>query len=128
MPRGQKTRASKGSTSNGGIVDLQKELFQAAIVLRGSIEPADYKRYVLPLIFLRFLSIRYEQRRVELEKLIATPKSEYYRDKKALEDPDEYAAVGALIVPPDARWEHISSAIARRDDVKVRMDEFPVRV
>ncbi len=123
MPRTKQAHASEVSTSNGGIVDLQKELFQAAIVLRGSIEPADYKRYVLPLIFLRFLSIRYEQRRADLEKLIGAPKSEYYRDKKALEDPDEYASVGALIVPPDARWEHISSAIARRDDVKVRMDE-----
>ena len=40
---------------NGGIVALTKELFQAAIVLRGSIEPTDYKRYVLPVIILRFL-------------------------------------------------------------------------
>ena len=44
---------------NGGIVSLTKELFQAAITLRGSVEPADYKRYVLPIIFLRCLSLRY---------------------------------------------------------------------
>jgi len=35
-----------------------KELWQAAVNLRGSIEQADYKRYVLPIIFLRFLSLR----------------------------------------------------------------------
>jgi len=43
------------------ITTLTKELWQAAVNLRGSIEPADYKRYVLPLIFLRFLSLRYER-------------------------------------------------------------------
>ena len=61
------TQASNGE--NGGIVSLTKELFQAAITLRGSVEPADYKRYVLPIIFLRFLSLRYDRRRAELEAL-----------------------------------------------------------
>ncbi|MGQ0545289.1 MAG: type I restriction-modification system subunit M [Betaproteobacteria bacterium] len=123
MPRAAKKRKGSDQNADSGIVALQKELFQAAIVLRGSIEPADYKRYVLPLIILRFLSIRYEQRRSELEKLIADKRSEYYKDEKALNDPDEYASVGALILPPDARWDHISGAIARLDDVKLRMDE-----
>jgi len=54
------------STANGSITDVTKELWQAAVNLRGSIEPADYKRYVLPIIFLRFLSLRYEKRRREL--------------------------------------------------------------
>ena len=71
--------------SNGnGIVALTTQLWQAAVNLRGSIEPADYKRYVLPIIFLRFLSLRYERRRAELEKLIADPSSDYYTgDPKA---------------------------------------------
>lgn len=44
------------SPAKNGVADLIKELWQAAVNLRGSIEPADYKRYVLPIIFLRFLS------------------------------------------------------------------------
>ncbi len=107
---------------NGGIVALTKELFQAAIVLRGSIEPADYKRYVLPIIFLRFLSLRYDRRRAELEKLIADKESDYYRDKKALADPDEYRRVGAFIIPEDARWQNLRKA-AQADDIKVRLDD-----
>ena len=43
-----------------GISDLMDELWEAAVTLRGSIEPADYKRYVLPIIFLRFLSLQYQ--------------------------------------------------------------------
>lgn len=57
MPRGtRKIALSKTDPSqpNGGngVMALVKELWQAAVHLRGSIEPADYKRYVLPLIFL----------------------------------------------------------------------------
>ena len=75
MRRTAKVKNSKPATqSNGnGIAALTGELWQAAVNLRGSIEPADYKRYVLPIIFLRFLSLRYERRRGELERLIADP-------------------------------------------------------
>ena len=77
MPRTARVKNSKPATqSNGnGIAALTGELWQAAVNLRGSIEPADYKRYVLPIIFLRFLSLRYERRRAELERLIADPAS-----------------------------------------------------
>ena len=73
------TKKPKQATDgqNGGIVSLTKELFQAAITLRGSVEPADYKRYVLPIIFLRFLSLRYDRRRAELEGLVADKRSDY---------------------------------------------------
>jgi type I restriction enzyme M protein len=124
MARGQrKEKVEKAGPQLSGLVALTRELWQAAVTLRGSIEPADYKRYVLPLIFLRFLSTRYEERRAELEELIADRKSEYHGDRSVLEDPDEYVSAGALIVPPEARWDHIAGAIARRDDVKLRMDE-----
>jgi type I restriction enzyme M protein len=104
-------------------MDLVKQLWQAAVNLRGSIEPADYKRYVLPIIFLRFLSLRYERRREQLEKLIADPKSDYHSYKKALNDPDEYRGVGAFLVPEDARWENIVKE-AEADDIKVRLDNI----
>ena len=53
--RTKKSKYKTASTNNGNITDLMKELWQAAVNLRGSIEPADYKRYVLLIIFLRFL-------------------------------------------------------------------------
>lgn len=118
-----KKKNNKAAKNGNGIVDLTKELWQAAVKLRGSIEPADYKRYVLPIIFLRFLSLRYEKRRAELQYLIAEPKSEYHGDKKALTDPDEYRAAGAFIIPEEARWENILKQ-AQADDIKVRLDNI----
>jgi len=74
-------------------MDLVKELWQAAVTLRGSIEPAEYKRFVLPFIFLRFLSLRQEQRRP-----------------------------GALPVPKKARWSELL-AHAGDADIKLRIDD-----
>src|SRR5438874_13280879 len=96
---GNKKTKQASNGENGGIVALTKELFQAAITLRGSVEPADYKRYVLPIIFLRFLSLRYDRRRAELGALIAAKKSDDHGDKKAIHDPDEYRRLGASVLP-----------------------------
>jgi type I restriction enzyme M protein len=126
MAKRQKTAQTEAATSgagNGSISSLTKELWQAAVTLRGSIEPADYKRYVLPIIFLRFLSLRYEKRRAELENLVAGKKSEYFGDKKALEDPDEYRSAGAFVIPLDARWDNIRKN-AQADDIKVKLDDI----
>jgi type I restriction enzyme M protein len=80
------------------------------------------KRYVLPIIFLRFLSLRYDRRRAELEALIADKKSDYFGDKKAIRDPDEYRRVGAFVIPEAARWENLRKA-AQADDIKVKLDD-----
>lgn len=119
-------KTQKKQQSNG-ISDFIKELWQAAVNMRGSIEPADYKRYVLPLIFLRFLSIRFEKRQRELKELVREPESPYYTDdnqeaKAIVQDPDEYHSVGAFMVPEPARWDYIM-AHAQDDDIKVKVDD-----
>jgi type I restriction enzyme M protein len=122
-PKALQTDTAIRGTGNGSITNLTKELWQAAVTLRGSIEPADYKRYVLPIIFLRFLSLRYEKRRAELEVLVADRKSDYFGDKKSLEDPDEYRSAGAFVIPQEARWENIRKN-AQADDIKVKLDNI----
>jgi type I restriction enzyme M protein len=123
MPRDRQKTAAEPSPTNGNLADVLKQLWQAAVNLRGAIEPADYKRYVLPIIFLRFLSLRYEKRRREIELMIAEPQSDYFGAAKAVQDPDEYRRVGAFIIPEEARWENIRK-IAQSDDIKVRLDSI----
>ena len=124
---GRTKRKSKTPRPNGGgHADLIRQLWEAAVHLRGSIEPADYKRYVLPIIFLRFLSLRYERRRHELERMTRERGSEYSakRPRQAaaiLEDPGEYRSAGAFVVPKAARWEEIVTH-AQADDITVRLD------
>lgn len=121
---GRKKNSETPEKPKGSIVDLTGELWQAAVQLRGSIEPSDYKRYVLPIIFLRFLSLRYEKRRAELEALIATPGSDDFGDTSVLEDAAQYRAANTFIVPADARWSRIASEVRGRDDVKVELDRI----
>jgi type I restriction-modification system DNA methylase subunit len=86
----QKKKAADTPNGNGGsIKELLDGLWEAAVKLRGSIEPADYKRYVLPIIFLRFLSLRYDRRRAELEKLIADPKCDYHTTNRKHADAEQ---------------------------------------
>ena len=124
MPRTKGAATKKSGKSQSAVapsVELTRELFQAAVALRRTIEPADYKRYVLPIIFLRFLSLRYEHRRAELEKMIREPDSPIYGDEAALDDPDEYRAKNVFVVPEEARWSRIVE-MARQDDIKLRLD------
>jgi type I restriction enzyme M protein len=122
MPPHTKKKPEYQTNGNGGgITALIKELWQAAVNLRGSVEPADYKRYVLPIIFLRFLSLRFEARHAELDRLIKEPQSEYFGDTAVLNDPDEYKSAGAYVLPEDARWDNIRQH-AQADDIKVRLD------
>jgi len=122
-PRGKS--ATRAAANGHG--ELLRSLWEAAVSQRGTIEPSDYKRYVLPIIFLRFLSLRYERRREELERSLDDPKSDdFTEDAKArarvLADPYEYRAAGAFIVPEKARWSYILQR-ARDDKIKSILDE-----
>jgi type I restriction enzyme M protein len=123
-----KKASKKPPNGSGGLNELLKELWNAAVALRGNIEPADYKRYVLPLVFLRFLSLRYEQRRSEIDTAIADPKSDLYTKNEQTafelrEDADLYLEKQVFLVPEAARWANIVK-IARADDVKIQLDNL----
>ena len=58
-------------------INFERELWETAVTLRGTVSPGDYKHYVLPLLFLRYLSLRYEQRKADLGRMLKEPSSEY---------------------------------------------------
>ena len=53
-------------TNNGAELGFEKEIWNAACLLRGNLDAADYKNVVLGLIFLKYLSDRFDQRYQEL--------------------------------------------------------------
>ncbi len=77
---------------------FEDKLWLAADVLRGNLDPAEYKHVVLGLIFLKYIADAFEERRGEL---IAAGGD--------AEDRAAYAAAGVLWVPPLARWAHLAS-------------------
>jgi len=128
MPKARKSN-TKGKGSTVGAqpdISFEKELWDAAVRLRGNIAPADYKHYVLPLLFLRYLSMKYERRREELEYLVKEPSSEYFTSdtkiaQEIINDPDEYKREGVFIIPEEARWDYLVRH-AQDDDIKLKLD------
>jgi type I restriction enzyme M protein len=75
---------------------LKNKVWEAADILRGSIDSADYKNYILGLMFLKRLSDVFEE---DAEKI-----EEETGDKDlAWSEPDEHQ----FFVPERARWENI---------------------
>jgi type I restriction enzyme M protein len=102
-------------------------LFEAANKLRGSVESAEYKHLVLGLLFLKYISDAFEQRRQALEGELSDPASDAYvkdakKRAKVLEDRDEYIAENVFWVPQDGRWPALLAA-ASQSDIARRIDD-----
>jgi len=105
----------------GKDLDFEKELWKAADRLRGNIDPSEYKHIVLGLLFLKYVSDSFYQRRAELEKRVVDPKDkEYYIPKETerkiiIEDKDQYKSAGVFYIPKNARWEHLRNHASHHD-------------
>ena len=102
-------------------------LFEAANKLRGSVESAEYKHLALGLLFLKYISDAFEQRRGELEAELCDPSSDSHisdpeQVAEVLEDRDEYAAENVFWVPEQARWPAVLAA-ASQPDIARRIDQ-----
>ncbi|MDR1363815.1 MAG: type I restriction-modification system subunit M N-terminal domain-containing protein, partial [Spirochaetaceae bacterium] len=47
---------------NSAEIGFEKDIWDAACVLRGNMDAAEYKHVVLGLIFLKYLSDKFEER------------------------------------------------------------------
>ncbi|MEY2195750.1 N-6 DNA methylase [Neobacillus sp. BF23-41] len=108
-------------------INFTSDLFDAANKLRGSVAPSEYKNFVLPLIFLRYLSLRYEKRREELLALVSDPNSDWYMEdpemrEEILSDEDQYRSERVYILPTKAHWSHIVSN-AKQPTIKKILDD-----
>ncbi len=91
---------------------LEQRLWDAADALRGNQEPSEYKHVVLGLVFLKYISDRFEERRQAIEATLGDPNSDNYianeaRRSEFLEDRDEYRSHNVFWVPEQARWQYI---------------------
>lgn len=85
---------------NNTNIGFEKEIWDAACVLWGHIPAADYRKVIIGLIFLKYVSGAFEQRYNEL-----VSEGEGFEN-----DPDEYIAENVFFVPKEARWSKIADA------------------
>lgn len=91
---------------------LEKTLWSSAEKLRGSVDPSRYKDIVLGIIFLKYASDMFEERRKELINLSKNPDSEYYCETEEeqielLGDKEEYISENVFYVPEKSRWDYL---------------------
>ena len=81
-------------------IGFEKHLWDAACVLWGHIPAAEYRKVIIGLIFLRYISAAFERRYQELLN-----EGDGFED-----DRDAYTMENVFFVPKEARWDTIASA------------------
>jgi len=91
---------------------FEQNLWDTADKLRGSVESSEYKHVVLSLIFLKFVSDKFEVRKQEL---IAEGQGDY------VDMVEFYTMQNVFYLPDTARWSYIQKQ-AKQDDIAVKID------
>lgn len=81
-------------------IGFEKQIWDAACVLWGHIPAADYRKVIIGLIFLRYISSAFDKRYKEL-----VAEGDGFEN-----DPDAYIEENVFFVPESARWDKIASA------------------
>ena len=87
------------ATGNNANIGFEKQIWDAACVLWGHIPAAEYRKVIVGLIFLRYISSAFEKRYQEL-----VAEGDGFED-----DRDAYVEDNIFFVPEDARWSKIAS-------------------
>src|SRR6266498_1489825 len=129
MARAKRTSSANNNSANVG---FEAKLWLAADKLRSNMDAAEYKHVVLGLIFLKYISDSFEERRSALEAQTRDPESESFcateEERRALlEDRDEYTAEDVFWVPPEARWSRLRDR-AKQPGIGRLVDEAMIAI
>ena len=91
---------------------IEETLWDSANKLRGTVESSEYKHVVLGLIFLKFTSDKFEERKAAL---IADGKEKYV-DNNVF-----YTSKNVFYLSPESRWEYIIEN-AKQTDIALKID------
>ena len=97
---------------NGVEKSIEANLWEAANKLRGSVEPAEYKHIVLSLIFLKFVSDKFDKQR---DRLISEGKEKY------IEIPDFYNKDNVFFLEEISRWSYLIKK-SKQNDIAILID------
>lgn len=92
---------------------FEESLWDTANKLRGSVESSEYKHIVLSLIFLKFISDKFDQQR---NKILADAETADFVDH-----PDFYAMDNVFFLPETARWSYLLTH-SKQSDIAIKID------
>ncbi len=104
---------AKGTKKAEKQLSMEEGLWKAADEMRGSVQYPVYKNVVLGLVFLKFVSDRFEKRRAEIA---ASDRAKF------IDMPELYTMENVFYLSENARWSYISTVAAKQDDLKNQID------
>ena len=87
---------------NTANIGFEKQIWDAACVLRGNMDASEYKNVVLGLIFLRYAFGRFKLVEAEIQK-----NRPVRNGRKLPVEPSDFAEKSALYLPPEARYDYL---------------------
>jgi len=88
--------------------ELKDTLWKAADKLRGSLSANQYKDVILGLVFLKYVSDAYDERREAIRAELIADGMDDDQITELIDDPEEYQGYGVFVVPPIARWTYLA--------------------
>jgi len=88
--------------------ELKDTLWKAADKLRGSMDASQYKDVILGLVFLKYVSDAFTERRAEIDAELRADGLDDDQVAQLIDDPDEYTGRGVFWVPGTARWGYLA--------------------
>lgn len=104
MPPRRKKEPSAPSTMK----ELKDTLWKAADKLRGSMSASQYKDVILGLVFLKYVSDAYDERRKDIRAELEADGYDEEQISELIDEPEEYHGFGVFVVPPAARWSYLA--------------------
>ena len=104
MPPRKKAEPTAPST----LKELKDTLWKAADKLRGSMDASQYKDVILGLVFLKYVSDAYDERRAQIEGDLRSQGMDDDQVAMLIDDTEEYTGYGVFVVPRTARWSYLA--------------------
>ncbi|MGO4591563.1 type I restriction-modification system subunit M [Paenarthrobacter sp. 2TAF44] len=97
--------------------ELKDTLWKAADKLRGSMDASQYKDVILGLVFLKYVSDAFEERREQVQAELEAEGLNEEQIAQLIDDVDEYTGRGVFWVAPRARWTYLAENAKGLDSV-----------
>jgi len=101
---------------------FEDKLWDTAELLRGKVAPSAYKDIALGLLFLKFISYWYDQRRVEIEK---QNKNKTEKERNYLLNlKDSYSSKGVFYLKEGDKWDDLVKIVSSEKNLAIKIDNM----
>ena len=108
MPPKSASTKAKTPVLPSTMKELKDTLWKAADKLRGSMDASQYKDVILGLVFLKYVSDAFDERRGQIRTELEADGLNAEQIGQLIDDTDEYTGRGVFWVPARARWTYLA--------------------